>query len=182
MPVWELSYDEMFMNGPSWAVPQADEQRTGTLNTASPGPILPISLNRLRHMTLHPVVARSRLIVASLLGGVAACAPADRSDLADFDPGPPPPELIAGETMYNGSCAKCHGLEGRGTGEGPPLVDEVYRPAHHADAAFQLAVRQGVAPHHWTFGPMPPMPELTPEQVGRITGYVRWLQQQAGIE
>jgi mono/diheme cytochrome c family protein len=117
-----------------------------------------------------------------MLAWLTACASGDGPGLADFDPGPPPASLIAGETMYNGSCARCHGPEGRGSVEGPPLVDDVYRPGHHADAAFHLAVQRGVAPHHWSFGAMPAMPELPPEQVDRIIAYVRWLQQQAGIE
>jgi hypothetical protein len=44
-----------------------------------------------------------------------------------------------------------------------------------------LAAQRGVQQHHWSFGPMPPAPAASADDVGRITAYVRWLQQQAGI-
>jgi len=118
---------------------------------------------------------------AVFLTTLAACGGDSSRTTEDFDPGPAPPALIAGETMYNGSCAQCHGVNGTGSPEGPPLVDQVYRPSHHADISFHLAVTQGVAPHHWTFGAMPPVEGIPREQVDQIISYVRWLQRQAGI-
>lgn len=101
-------------------------------------------------------------------------------------PLPPPPDSVPaahtdGAELYRTYCVQCHGQHARGSAQGPPLVHPVYRPSHHADAAFLLAVRQGVRAHHWRFGDMPALPEVTPEQTGEITAYVRWLQQEAGI-
>ena len=112
---------------------------------------------------------------------LAACEgrPAVRPD---FDPGPVPAELADGERLYNGNCARCHGALGAGTDVGPPLVDIMYEPNHHADIAFQRAVALGVPAHHWSFGNMPPVPGVDEPAVERITAYVRWLQRGAGIE
>ncbi len=57
-----------------------------------------------------------------------------------------------------------------------------YRTEHHADAAFVLAVRNGVEPHHWNFGPVPALQGLTDQDVADVTAYVRQLQEAAGIE
>lgn len=92
-----------------------------------------------------------------------------------------PQEFETGESLYNTNCAKCHGPRGVGTSEGPPLLHETYAPDHHADESFQIAVRQGVQPHHWQYGKMPPIGGLEREDVDEIIGYVRWLQQEAGI-
>ena len=46
---------------------------------------------------------------------------------------------------------------------------------------FLVAVRSGSRPHHWNFGPMPPVPGLTDEQVRLITAFVRSEQQAVGI-
>lgn len=93
-----------------------------------------------------------------------------------------PPELKAGETLFNANCSGCHGSHATGSDSGPPLVDRIYEPNHHGDASFHLAVRRGVRAHHWGFGDMPPIPAVKDEEIGRIVAYVRWLQKQAGIE
>lgn len=92
-----------------------------------------------------------------------------------------PDSLRAAEAVFAAGCAGCHGQRALGTDQGPPLVHRVYQPSHHADFAFALAVRQGVRAHHWRFGDMPAVPGLAPDQVRAVTGYVRWLQRQAGI-
>ena len=94
---------------------------------------------------------------------------------------PVPEEYKAGEERFNGLCARCHGLAGRGTNAGPPLVHQIYEPSHHADVAFTRAALQGVRAHHWKFGNMPKISEATSDDVTKIIGYVRWLQRQAGI-
>jgi hypothetical protein len=60
-------------------------------------------------------------------------------------------------------------------------VHAVYRPGHHGDEAFALAVRRGVVAHHWRFGNMPPQPQVSDSQITPIVAYVRWLQRSAGI-
>lgn len=92
-----------------------------------------------------------------------------------------PSELKEGEAKFNTFCSPCHGAEGSGTTQGPPLVHKIYEPNHHADMAFQRAAAQGVRAHHWQFGDMPKIEGVTPEDVTQITGYIRWLQRQAGI-
>lgn len=93
-----------------------------------------------------------------------------------------PSQHAEGEALFEASCLSCHGPRASGSAEGPPLVDMVYRPNHHADAAFHLAVVRGVPAHHWRFGDMEPVSGVTPEMTQRITDYVRWLQRQVGID
>jgi len=92
-----------------------------------------------------------------------------------------PEEVKAGEKRFNVLCARCHGMAGRGTNAGPPLVHKIYEPSHHADFAFMRAAMQGVRAHHWKFGNMPKISEATSQDVTQIILYVRWLQRRAGI-
>lgn len=92
-----------------------------------------------------------------------------------------PEEFKEGEEKFQGYCSSCHGLQGRGTGQGPPLVHKIYEPNHHADMAFQRAAALGVRAHHWKFGNMPKIDGVTSEDVTHIIAYIRWLQRQAGI-
>ncbi len=87
----------------------------------------------------------------------------------------------AGEALFQGNCAQCHGEKAAGSDLGPPLVHQVYYPDHHPDFSFQAAVKKGVRSHHWYFGDMPPVPNLTEEQVVNIICYVRTLQQNSGM-
>lgn len=93
-----------------------------------------------------------------------------------------PPEVAQGKALFEQNCAVCHGPAGDGTTQGPPLVHIIYEPNHHADAAFVLAARNGVRAHHWRFGDMAPLPDVTDQMVLEIVGYIRWLQRQVGIE
>lgn len=83
--------------------------------------------------------------------------------------------------MFDGNCARCHGAAARGTDVGPPLVHRIYEPSHHADISFYRAVEFGVAAHHWRFGSMQPVEGVARDDVTQIIGYLRWLQQEAGI-
>jgi cytochrome c1 len=60
-------------------------------------------------------------------------------------------------------------------------VHELYLPDHHADVAITLAVRNGVRPHHWDFGAMPPINGVSDQDVQDIVAYVRALQREAGL-
>jgi mono/diheme cytochrome c family protein len=92
------------------------------------------------------------------------------------------PGLVAeGAALYRASCAMCHGEDLQGTNHGPPLIHAIYAPDHHADEAFQRAVAFGVVPHHWGFGPMPPIPGLERDDVAKIVAFVRSEQIRAGI-
>lgn len=114
---------------------------------------------------------------------------------AGCGPEPPPPEVrsrvlaletpdehIAGERSFTAHCVRCHGARALGTDQGPPLVHRIYEPGHHADFAFQRAVQLGVRAHHWRYGDMPPVPDVSRDDVTRIVAYVRWLQREAGID
>jgi len=124
-------------------------------------------------------LSRRATAAATLLFGAAGCG--ERAPPLRIDPGPVPAEHAQGEWLFKADCARCHGPMASGSEIGPPLVHRYYEPNHHADAAFQRAVQFGVQAHHWSYGPMPPVEGLTPPQVEQITGYVRWLQRQAGV-
>ncbi|MCC6238081.1 MAG: cytochrome c [Dehalococcoidia bacterium] len=87
-----------------------------------------------------------------------------------------------GAALYAQACASCHGADLRGTDQGPPFLDAIYRPGHHADAAFFLAAKAGARAHHWNFGNMPPVEGLTDAQIEAIVAFVREEQRAVGIE
>ena len=86
-----------------------------------------------------------------------------------------------GKTAFEANCAACHGVNGAGTDQGPPLVHDIYNPGHHADGAFFFAATRGVRQHHWRFGNMPPQPQVSQGQLAAIVRYVRELQVANGI-
>lgn len=91
-------------------------------------------------------------------------------------------ETRAGEALFAQNCATCHGDNAAGRdGFGPPLVHRIYEPGHHGDGAFHLAAARGVRAHHWPFGDMPPVENVSEGDVGRIVAYVRALQRANGI-
>jgi mono/diheme cytochrome c family protein len=86
-----------------------------------------------------------------------------------------------GKTLYAANCAQCHGDALEGTNQGPSFLSQVYEPGHHGDGAFLLAVVRGVPAHHWSFGDMPPVDGLSPEDVTAIVAFVRDVQQREGF-
>ena len=90
-------------------------------------------------------------------------------------------EAMQGETLFNASCAECHGENAAGSDQGPPLIHDIYNPGHHSDQAFYLAVASGSRQHHWEFGDMPPQPQVTVEEVSMIIRYIREVQAANGI-
>jgi mono/diheme cytochrome c family protein len=120
-----------------------------------------------------------------LAGWAATLAAAGALALAACGQAPPTGDgstVADGAELYAANCAVCHGAEGEGTTQGPPLVHIVYEPGHHSDEAFHRAAAAGVIPHHWDFGPMPPLPHLDRDQMDAIIAYVRGLQRDAGIQ
>jgi len=88
-----------------------------------------------------------------------------------------------GEALFNASCASCHGANAAGKeGAAPPLVHKIYEPNHHGDMAFYRAVENGVRQHHWPFGNMSPVLNVSRDDVTTIIAYVRTLQRANGIE
>ncbi len=89
---------------------------------------------------------------------------------------------LEGEMLFNTNCAACHGPNAAGQdGVAPPLVHKIYEPGHHADGSFYLAAARGVRAHHWPFGDMPPVPDVSEQDVTKIIAYVRTLQRENGI-
>lgn len=128
-------------------------------------------------MLLQPF--RKSILAIGIL--VAVPALAQGSQIPKPSPGLMP-NPAAGKPLFEKNCASCHGSDLRGTDKGPPFLHRVYVPSHHADAAFQLAAKNGVRAHHWKFGDMAPVKGVTPDDVAHITSYVRAMQRQAGIE
>lgn len=126
------------------------------------------------------VLVRPAVMAMLLIG--TACEPRPPIDSAALSEATVPAGLERGRGLFDMHCAECHGPLALGTDHGPPLVHSVYRPSHHADEAFQLAVAQGVRAHHWRYGDMPAVPGLTRRDVEHVTGYIRWLQRTAGID
>ena len=95
------------------------------------------------------------------------------------------PNPVQGKKLYGQYCAACHGADllgvDKGDKKGPPLLHKIYEPAHHGDAAFQMAARNGVRAHHWPYGDMAPVPQVSADDVAHITAYVRAEQRKAGI-
>lgn len=86
-----------------------------------------------------------------------------------------------GAQLFANNCAACHGADLQGTTAGPPLLHDYYVPSHHPDESFMRAIRQGVQPHHWDFGPMAPIPAVNEDEARAIIAYVREQQREAGI-
>ena len=86
-----------------------------------------------------------------------------------------------GEKAFNETCAQCHGENGAGTEQGPPLMHDIYNPGHHADEAIRRAVKLGVRRHHWPFGDMPRQEHVKPSEIESIIVYIRELQMANGI-
>ncbi len=117
-----------------------------------------------------------------LAGLLAAAGLLLASPLHAADPPLKPPDALAkGEALFNTNCSACHGVGARGTSKGPPFIDKIYEPNHHADIAFYRAPELGVRAHHWKFGDMPRIPGVTKDDLTQIIAYIRWLQKQAGI-
>lgn len=90
-------------------------------------------------------------------------------------------QASVGRKAFDENCSQCHGENGSGSAEGPPLVHSIYNPGHHADGAFFLAAKIGVRQHHWKFGNMPSLPNVKETDVKSILSYVRELQRANGI-
>jgi mono/diheme cytochrome c family protein len=136
----------------------------------------------LKRKWILPVVSAAVLLLVGTLWFTDMLRSKGEGPPAPTSPGTPVPSMFtAGEGLFNTYCATCHGPSAVGTDQGPSLLWRIYAPSHHNDDSFYLAVQQGVRAHHWRFGNMPPIPEVTRDEVTQIIAYVRWLQQQAGV-
>ena len=92
-----------------------------------------------------------------------------------------PPQYNIGKLLYGKFCSSCHGVDLKGTEQGPPFLHRVYHPGHHGDKSFFLAAKRGVRAHHWKFGNMPPVEGIEEDMVGAIVKYIRHVQKSTGI-
>lgn len=123
---------------------------------------------------------RRRLCVTGLFALFSLTVQAQGWQVPKPSPGLMPNPAV-GKKLFEKHCASCHGIALNGSDKGPPLLHRIYEPSHHADIAFQLAVKNGVRAHHWQFGDMAPVPQVTPDDVAHVTAYVRAEQKKAGI-
>ena len=87
-----------------------------------------------------------------------------------------------GEAAFTEHCVTCHGQNAVGQqGVAPPLVHKIYEPGHHGDPSFVLAAKRGVRAHHWPFGDMPPVPDISDQEISNVITFIRELQRANGI-
>lgn len=119
------------------------------------------------------------LALAAPLAALVACGGGDVKPRTEAE------RVTDGAKTYASVCATCHGANLRGTAMGPPMIDPVFAPSQHPDAAFYDAVEKGVQPHgHFkvNYGPMPPVLTLDRDAIANVLAYVRSEQRKAGIE
>ena len=87
-----------------------------------------------------------------------------------------------GATIYQARCASCHGEDLRGTNKGPSQLSIVYEPNHHGDDSYRSAIRNGAPQHHWGFGNMPAVEDITDDQIEQVIAYIHTQQQGLGFE
>ncbi len=137
---------------------------------------------------------RLRWLIVTVMGVLAAvgCAGMEAPSpmpLKTPTPDPPSgsvnetgsPEYLVGMDLFQRNCSQCHGQKATGSEVGPPLIHEVYHPYHHPDFSFRAAINRGVPAHHWHFGSMPAVPDLSEGDVENIICYVRSLQRDSGM-
>lgn len=120
---------------------------------------------------------RRALLLLGTAAAIAACTGGGDAEQAAATGDP-----AAGEELYAANCAACHGEDLRGNAAGPSLLDESQGPSRLDDAAFRLAVVEGVQEVEGDYGPMPGFPALGDQGVADVLSYVRDQQAAAGID
>ena len=123
----------------------------------------------------------------SILTGLVVALTVVLSACGSDDPvaAPPVVPLAAeadGATIYQARCASCHSEDLRGTNKGPSQLSIVYEPNHHGDDSYRSAIRNGAPQHHWGFGNMPAVEDITDDQIEQVIAYIRTQQQELGFE
>ncbi|MBK5268585.1 MAG: cytochrome c [Acidimicrobiia bacterium] len=130
------------------------------------------------HRRVKLIVVRRLSLLAITLLVLAGCAETSQLGIDRS-----PAELIElGSTSYQTFCAACHGVDLRGTDQGPSFLSIIYEPNHHSDFAFTSAVKNGAVAHHWEFGDMPPVAVITDDEIAAVTAYVRNVQEIEGFD
>jgi mono/diheme cytochrome c family protein len=111
------------------------------------------------------------LVLGGLLSIISQQAASAEALLISF-------KYAKGQMLFEKNCSSCHGVDLTGSKEGPPLLHPFYKPSHHGDASFYRAGLKGVKAHHWNFGDMPPIADMTESKMKHIITFVRYYQQQ----
>lgn len=127
-------------------------------------------MNHFLKTSLVAVLILSAANIASAAENVAIKMPKELSAQAKW-----------GRMAFDQNCAACHGENGAGTEQGPPLIHDTYNPGHHDDESFYRAISSGVQQHHWSYGNMPPQSQIKPDLAGMIIKFIREVQQENGI-
>ncbi len=117
------------------------------------------------------------LFVAVAVTGLAACGGGSSAGSSQSEA-----STEKGAAAYQNSCASCHGVDLRGTGKGPSQLSVVYEPNHHGDDAYRSAIANGAPQHHWEFGDMPPVQDITAAETEDVIAYIRSEQERLGFE
>lgn len=133
--------------------------------------------------TFLPNTLLRNLIALIILASITACTQHKTSK--DRKLQLPDENFVADEAQgaleFIKYCAACHGKNGMGSTQGPPLIHKIYKPGHHSDMSFYKAAQMGTYQHHWRFGNMAPIKNISPEKIAHIISYVRAEQRKAGI-
>jgi mono/diheme cytochrome c family protein len=123
-----------------------------------------------------PAAATAAIYIAALLIGTSSAAERTTKVAPQV-----PPAFNIGKLLYGKFCSSCHGVDLKGTEQGPPFLHRVYHPGHHGDGSFILAAKRGVKAHHWKFGNMPPVEGVDDNMINAIVQYIRKVQKSAGL-
>jgi mono/diheme cytochrome c family protein len=126
---------------------------------------------------------RSKLIavIATIYIATLSINPSIAAEKATKSSPQVPPEFNIGKLLYGKFCSSCHGVDLKGTEQGPPFLHRIYHPGHHGDQSFFLAAKRGVKAHHWKFGNMPPVEGIDDKIINEIIRYVRQVQKSSGL-
>jgi cytochrome c len=86
-----------------------------------------------------------------------------------------------GKTLFEKTCADCHGKGALGTDKGPAFIEQLYAPEKLDDMSFLYAIQRGAKAQHWPYGDMDAIPELSDREIAYIVRYIREVQKANGI-
>ena len=126
-----------------------------------------------------PLISVIVTVVLAFVGGtlLAACGGSDNQDQPLTQE-----QLVAkGRSIYQSTCATCHGNGLKGSSMAPSMVQAAFAPDQTPDSAFAAAIQNGVPQKRFTKGPMPAQPSVHPKDIPAVIAYVRSVQRENGI-